>query len=117
MDVSVDKFGCLLTIAQGIMYLGAPFTFAVLQWWPKYRRYYAAIGLGIIAIALVLSSFSTRVWHLILTQGVLYAIGGNLLYTPTVLFLDEWFIRRKGFAYGYVFAECIFPFLVRPMNA
>ena len=104
MDVPVDKFGCLLTIAQGIMYLGAPFTFAVLQWWPKYRRYYAAIGLGIIAIALVLSSFSTRVWHLILTQGVLYAIGGNLLYTPTVLFLDEWLIKRKGFAYGVMWA-------------
>ncbi|KAL8790692.1 MAG: hypothetical protein Q9195_006234 [Heterodermia aff. obscurata] len=90
--------------AMGIMYLGAPFTFAALQWWPKYRRYYAAVGLGIIAIALVLSSFSTRVWHLILTQGVLYAIGGILLYTPTVLFLDEWFIKRKGAAYGVMWA-------------
>ena len=104
MDVPMEKFGCWLTIAQGIMYLGAPFTFAALQWWPKYRRYYAAIGLGIIAIALVLSSFSTRVWHLILTQGVLYAVGGSLLYTPTVLFLDEWFIKRKGFAFGVMWA-------------
>ena len=86
------------------MYLGAPFAFTALQWWPKYRRYYAAIGLGIIAIALVISSFSTRIWHLILTQGVLYAIGGILLYSPTVLFLDEWFIKRKGFAYGVMWA-------------
>ncbi|KAG7006412.1 hypothetical protein G7Y79_00015g040020 [Physcia stellaris] len=92
------------TSAMGIMYLGAPFTFAALQTWPKYRRYYAGIGLGIIAIALVASSFSTRVWHLILTQGVLYAIGGTLLYTPTVVFLDEWFIRKKGFAYGVMWA-------------
>lgn len=86
------------------MYLGAPFTFVALQTWPKYRRYYAGIGLGIIAMALVASSFSTRVWHLILTQGVLYAIGGTLLYTPTVVFLDEWFTRKKGFAYGVMWA-------------
>ena len=50
-----------------------------------------------IAIALVISSFSTRVLHLIMTQGVLYAIGGTLLYTPTVVFLDEWFVAKKGF--------------------
>lgn len=87
------------------MYLGAPFTVSALQKWPKYRRYYAGIGLGIITIALVISSFSTRVWHLILTQGVMYAIGGSLLYTPTVIFLDEWFIRRKGFAYGVMCVE------------
>ena len=79
------------------MYLGAPFTFVALQKWPKYRRYYAAVGLGMIAVALVISSFSTRVWHLILTQGVLYAIGGTFLYMPTVVFLDEWFVARKGF--------------------
>lgn len=79
------------------MYLGAPFAFVALQRWPRYRRYYAGIGLGIIAIALVLSSLPTRVWHLILTQGVLYAIGGTLWYTPTVIFLDEWFVRKKGF--------------------
>ena len=88
------------------MYLGAPFTFVALQNWPKYRRYYAGVGLGIIAMALVISSFSTRVWHLILTQGVLYAIGGTLLYTPTVVFLDEWFVAKKGFgAYFPVYAS------------
>ena len=62
------------------------------------------MGLGIIATALVISSFSSRVWHLILTQGVLYGIGGTVLYTPTVIFLDEWFVRRKGFAYGVMWA-------------
>lgn len=51
-------------------------------------------------LALVASSFSRRVWHFILTQGVLYAIGGRFLYSPAILYLDEWFVRRKGFAYG-----------------
>lgn len=79
------------------MYLGAPLIFFILHSWPHLRRYSGIAGLMIITLALVASSFSTAVWHLILTQGVLYAIGGSLLYAPTILYLDEWFIARKGF--------------------
>ena len=92
------------TTALGIMYLGAPFTFAALQRWPKYRLAYLPAGLFIIVVALIGSSFAQSVQQLILTQGVLYAIGGNLLYTPTIVFLDEWFVHRKGFAYGIMWA-------------
>ena len=92
------------TTALGIMYLGAPFTFAALQRWPKYRLAYLPIGLFIMVTSLIGSSFASTVQHLILTQGVMYAIGGNLLYTPTIVFLDEWFVHRKGFAYGIMWA-------------
>ena len=86
------------------MYLGAPFTFAALQQWPKSRTYCSGVGLGILVSALTISSFSRRVWHLIMTQGILYGIGGTMLYTPAIIFLDEWFIQRKGFAYGVMWA-------------
>ena len=69
------------------MYLGAPFTFAALQQWPKFRPYCSAAGLTTIVLALIISSFSRRVWHLILTQGILYAIGGTMLYTPAILYV------------------------------
>ena len=45
---------------------------------------------------------------MIVTQGVLYALGGTLLYTPTVTFLDEWFVKRKGFAYGIMWVSVVF---------
>jgi MFS family permease len=86
------------------MYLGAPFNFFALQAWPCFRRISSIAGLAIIIIGLIASSFSTTVWHLILTQGVLYAIGGSLLYSPAILYLDEWFIARKGFAFGVMWA-------------
>ena len=85
---------------MGIMYLGAPVNFAALQRYPALRRPTALVGLFIIVTALIISSFSTRVWHLIATQGVLYAVGGSMLYCPAIIFLDEWFIQRKGFAFG-----------------
>jgi MFS family permease len=92
------------TSASGIMYLGAPFNFFALQAWPHFRRISSIMGLAIIIIGLIASSFSTTVWHLILTQGILYAIGGSFLYAPAILYLDEWFIARKGFAFGVMWA-------------
>ena len=86
------------------MYLGSPFSFSFLQRFPLQRRRCAVAGLMIMIVSLVASSFATRVAHLILTQGILYAIGGSMLYTPTIVFLDEWFVARKGFAYGVMWA-------------
>lgn len=34
----------------------------------------------------------------------MYGIGGMLFYTPTVVFLEEWFVRRKGLAFGVMWA-------------
>ncbi len=87
------------------MYLGLPITFAMLQSWPNFRRLSTVIGLGIMCVALAISSFSTTATHLILTQGVLYAIGGSLAYSPTILFVDEWFVRKKGFAFGVMWVS------------
>ncbi|KAI4095881.1 MAG: hypothetical protein LQ339_007119 [Xanthoria mediterranea] len=71
---------------------------------PHRRRLCTFLGLMILSLALVASSFARAVWQLIITQGVLYAIGGCMLYMPTMQYLDEWFVRRKGFALGVFFA-------------
>ena len=92
------------TCSTGIMYLFAPISLHALEAWPSVHRLSSVVGLIIIVSALIASSFSTRVWHLILTQGVLYAIGGSLLYSPTMFYLDEWFVKRKGLAFGIMWA-------------
>ena len=86
------------------MYLGSPLAFIAFQRWPLLLRRGLAIGLPIIALAVFLSSFATNSWHLILTQGILYAIGGNFVYWPIFVFIDEWFVRRKGLAFGVMWA-------------
>lgn len=92
------------TSASGILYLSAPFIFFALQAWPRFRRISSVLGLAIITLGLIASSFSTAVWHLIVTQGIVYAIGGSLVYSPAILYLDEWFVKRKGFAFGVMWA-------------
>ena len=86
------------------MYLFAPISLYTLEAWPSIRRLSSIVGLAIVVSALLASSFSSQVWHLILTQGVLYAIGGSLLYSPTMFYLDEWFVKKKGLAFGIMWA-------------
>jgi MFS family permease len=55
---------------------------------------------------------------LIATQGVLYALGCGLLFSPISLYLDDWFVERKGLAYGTMWAAksavgVVTPFLMR----
>lgn len=94
----------MLTSRQGILYLSSPFTFGILTRWPRLRRWFGPVGLALTAIGFLVSSFATKVWQLIATQGVICAIGSGLLFTPTTLYLDEWFVKRKGLAYGVMWA-------------
>ncbi|TGO65987.1 hypothetical protein BOTNAR_0071g00240 [Botryotinia narcissicola] len=105
------------TCATGIMYLFAPISLYVLETFPPIRRLSSIVGLAIVMIALVAASFATEVWHLIATQGFLYATGGSLLYSPTMFYLDQWFVKRKGLALGVMWSGVgtsglIFPFLL-----
>lgn len=79
------------TYKVSLVYLFAPISLYVLETFPPTRRLSSILGLVIVVIALVAASFATEVWHLIATQGFLYAIGGSLLYSPTMFYLDQWF--------------------------
>ncbi|TVY35591.1 Leporins efflux protein, partial [Lachnellula occidentalis] len=89
---------------NGLMYLMMPLTFTLLTRYPHLRPYCGPAGLLITVASLVLSSYAKEVWQLIASQGVLCAIGSGLLFSPTTLYLDEWFISRKGMAYGCMWA-------------
>lgn len=89
------------------MYLDLPIIFGLLQRFPKFKRIATAVGLVIMCLALSLSSLANNTTHLILSQGIAYAIGGSLVYSPTILFLDEWFVKRKGFAFGVMWVSVL----------
>jgi MFS family permease len=55
-------------------------------------------------LSLFAASFATKVWHLIVTQGVAYGVGFLVLYYALLSMLNEWFVKRRGLAYGVLFA-------------
>ncbi|RMZ71552.1 MFS monocarboxylate transporter [Pyrenophora seminiperda CCB06] len=72
--------------------------------WPHLQRWATAGGLIVMCLALGLSSLSNKTTELIASQGVIYALGGSLTYSPCILYMDEWFNKRKGLAYGIMWA-------------
>ncbi|KAJ9154886.1 MFS general substrate transporter [Pleurostoma richardsiae] len=92
------------TCAMGIMYLDGTLVLAIIRKYPRRARWAPFVGLFIMCLALAMSSFSTTVNHLIVTQGVFYAVGGSIAYMPTILYMDEWYVKRKGLAYGIMWS-------------
>ena len=85
----------------------------VLRKWSRLRRLSNVIGLSIMVLALILASFAQSAWQLILTQGILYGIGGAMSWCPCILYLHEWFIRRAGLALGVMWVRIPFELIAR----
>ncbi|TRX96386.1 hypothetical protein FHL15_002658 [Xylaria flabelliformis] len=99
------------TTASGFGYLGAPYvqngTLTYLS--------------GSICIAgLVLGSFASTLETLILTQGVAYGVGFLIFYYPILGMVNEYWIARRGMAYGLMcgasgFSGSVIPFVLQAL--
>ncbi|KAL4955132.1 major facilitator superfamily domain-containing protein [Aspergillus filifer] len=113
--------GVIGTTSNGVMYLSIPFLFALFtRRWAHRRQVAATLGMVIVCASFLLSSFSTTIWHLLVSQGVTAALGCALVYSPTTLSLGEciWRHANRAVAYGIVLStknivgtSC--PFLIR----
>ncbi|KAI1751730.1 major facilitator superfamily domain-containing protein [Xylaria castorea] len=92
------------TSTMGVMYLACPIIMGLCQKFKRWARWTPLLGLLTMSIALALSSFSTSTTHLILTQGILYGLGGGITYCPCIMYLNEWFVKRRGLAYGIMWS-------------
>ncbi|KAK5636616.1 hypothetical protein RRF57_012329 [Xylaria bambusicola] len=101
---SSNKIAVIGTTSTGLLYLLSPIALGIYRLYPRYVRYATPFGLLIVLLSLSLASLATSTTALIALQGVLYAIGGTIAYTPTILFTEEWFAARKGMAYGMVWS-------------
>ncbi|BGO96434.1 MFS monocarboxylate transporter [Rhodotorula toruloides ATCC 204091] len=67
--------------------------------------------------SMLLSSWATKVWQLIVLQGVVCGTAGAILYAPVLIWLTEWFHERRGLAGGIIWSGTgiggfLFPFLI-----
>ncbi|EGF84131.1 hypothetical protein BATDEDRAFT_84863 [Batrachochytrium dendrobatidis JAM81] len=58
------------------------------------------VGALFILVSMVIASFSTAVWQMIITQGFLFGVGTSLAHIPGISILPDWFVKRRGLATG-----------------
>lgn len=84
--------GVVGTTTNGVMYLAMPLLFALFtRRYAQWRRTAALVGAALACVSFALSSLSTNVYHLIISQGVFTALGATLMFSPTTLTLSEWY--------------------------
>ncbi|KAJ9626599.1 hypothetical protein H2203_004232 [Taxawa tesnikishii (nom. ined.)] len=114
--------GIVGTTFNGVIYISMPFLFAAFtQRWARFRRLVSLCGVALTALSYLLSSWSTNVSHVVVTQGVLASLGGTLIYSPTTLSLGEWWeTSNRAVAYGIVLSSknvtgSVCPFILRAL--
>ncbi|KAF1917386.1 major facilitator superfamily domain-containing protein [Ampelomyces quisqualis] len=90
------------TTASGISYLGAPLSTPLIRRYSRYRTHMILVGWPLCILGLVAGSFANSLGTLLLTQGVMYGIGFVVFYYPILSMVDEFWIRRRGMAYGFL---------------
>lgn len=58
-------------------------------------------GVVLEAASLISASFATEIWHLFLTQGVLFGVGMGFLFVPSVAIVPQWFSTKRSLANGF----------------
>ncbi|KAG9070991.1 hypothetical protein KI688_008534 [Linnemannia hyalina] len=60
----------------------------------------AFVGTVIMAVSLILASFSTELWHLYACHGVLFGFGASFAYTPAIAVPSQYFSLNRGLVIG-----------------
>ncbi|KAA1476049.1 MFS general substrate transporter [Dentipellis sp. KUC8613] len=108
------------TLSSGVIYLTGPVIYPLLARYPQHRRASAWIGAVMCFVSLLGASYVTKITSLVALQGVIYGIGGSMLYAPCISFLSEWFVVRRGLATGIIFmgsatGGLVLPFILPPL--
>ncbi|KAG7849040.1 hypothetical protein KL941_001858 [Ogataea angusta] len=60
------------------------------------------LGVALQTAGYLLASFSTKLWQLYLTQGVLVGLGFAFIFNPAIVIFPEWFDKKRGLASGII---------------
>ncbi|KAG0240913.1 hypothetical protein BGW41_006569 [Actinomortierella wolfii] len=95
---SASQITLVGTIGSGVTYL-AGIGAGILSDRIGYRIT-SLTGTVVMTLALIFASLAKEVWHLYLSQGVLFGIGASLSYYPAMGAPSHWFEKRRGFVMG-----------------
>jgi MFS family permease len=58
------------------------------------------VGVILESASLISASFASQIWHLFLTQGLLFGMGMGMLFIPVASVVPQWFTSKRSLASG-----------------
>ncbi|KAG9240526.1 hypothetical protein BJ878DRAFT_525699 [Calycina marina] len=87
-----------------MMFLGSPSATPLVIKYYKWRQRMVVAGFTLCVISQIRASFTSSIAILVASQDALYGTGVLVVYASLVSLVNEWFIQRRGLAYGIMFA-------------
>ncbi|KAG2178901.1 hypothetical protein INT43_001748 [Umbelopsis isabellina] len=112
-DAGITSFAIVGALWSGLTLMGAGLVAVLGAQFSLKSIMYA--GSFIMAAGFIGASFSTNVWHLILTQGVILGIGSSLVSNAFMPFVPMWWFKYRGIATGIIFSGAGLMGLVSPI--
>ncbi|KAI9319618.1 major facilitator superfamily domain-containing protein [Dichotomocladium elegans] len=84
-------------------------------------RMASLIAVCLCVLGLECASWSSKIWHLYLTQGFLYGAGASILFYVSMTAVPQWFEKKRGLALGLAstgtcLGSFIMPLLMTALN-
>ncbi|GAA5911405.1 hypothetical protein JCM8208_005048 [Rhodotorula glutinis] len=103
------------TILLAVMFIVPLFVITVFRRYPERIRAMLWTSGLVNCLSMLVASWATEVWQLVLLIAVVGGLSGAVLYAPVLLWLNGWWCDRRGLASGIIFAGTgvggtIFPF-------
>ncbi|KAL0088366.1 major facilitator superfamily domain-containing protein [Phycomyces blakesleeanus] len=78
-------------------------------------------GVLFVVVGLEMAGFASQIWHLYLTQGILFGTGASLIYVTIMGIAPQYFTRRRGVALGMIssgsgIGGIVIPFIMTAVN-
>lgn len=80
------------------------------------------LGSFLVVLGFEMAGFSTQLWHLYLTHGIVFGSGASLIYVAVMGAAPQWFTKRRGLALGLIasgsgIGGLVIPFLMTGINS
>ncbi|KAF2758814.1 MFS general substrate transporter [Pseudovirgaria hyperparasitica] len=109
-----NNIAAIGTTTTGILYMGTPLVIALCRRLPHAARWFTLAGLLVASLSLAASSMCVTVPQLIAVLGVPFGLAGCFAFCPCIIYIDQWFIKRKSLAMGIMFSAGGFGGVVFP---
>ncbi|KAF2769678.1 MFS general substrate transporter [Teratosphaeria nubilosa] len=102
--------GSQIVTEIGVMSLGflqilAPPLLRYLSGRMQQRKKMMIAGMVLVVGGSLGAAFSQTPIQVLMSQGLIYGIGSGLLFAPSISYIDEWFLERRGLANGLFFGS------------